>query len=130
MKRNDWILLILLLCLSGLGIVFLGQRKKEEGTVVRISVAGKLYGEYSLQEKRELLVETAQGFNKIRIEANEVSVFAADCPDRYCAEHAAISKTTEQIVCLPHRMVIEIIREEQAKNRQEASEEQVDGISE
>lgn len=32
----------------------------------------------------------------------------ADCPDHYCVDHAAIDKVNETIVCLPHRVVLEI----------------------
>jgi hypothetical protein len=37
----------------------------------------------------------------------------ADCPDKICAEHKPISKTGETIVCLPHKLVIEITENEE-----------------
>ena len=33
----------------------------------------------------------------------------ADCPDKLCVKTGRISKTGETIVCLPHRVVVEII---------------------
>ncbi|MFR4337598.1 MAG: NusG domain II-containing protein [Lachnospira pectinoschiza] len=33
----------------------------------------------------------------------------ADCPDKLCVKTGMISKTGETIVCLPHRVVVEII---------------------
>ena len=33
----------------------------------------------------------------------------ADCPDKICVNHATISDVGESIVCLPHRVVVEIV---------------------
>ena len=40
----------------------------------------------------------------------------ADCPDQYCVEHAAIDKVNETIVCLPHKVVLEITEGEAARD--------------
>ena len=32
----------------------------------------------------------------------------ADCPDGYCKEQGHISKNKQTIVCLPHKLVVEI----------------------
>ena len=37
----------------------------------------------------------------------------ADCPDQICVRHKAISKSGESIVCLPHKVVVEISSEEE-----------------
>ena len=32
----------------------------------------------------------------------------ADCADRYCMAYKPISKSGETIICLPHRLVVEV----------------------
>ena len=45
----------------------------------------------------------------------------ADCPDQICRKHKAIDKSGETIVCLPHKVVIEV----EADTR----EQELDGIT-
>ena len=35
----------------------------------------------------------------------------ADCPDGYCKEQGRISGQKQTIVCLPHKLVVEVIRQ-------------------
>jgi hypothetical protein len=44
----------------------------------------------------------------------------ADCPDKLCVQEKAVSKNGETIVCLPHRVVVEITSEE---------ENEIDGVT-
>ena len=46
--------------------------------------------------------------NTLVIENGKVRVSSANCPDKICAGHKAVSYTGESIVCLPHKLVIEI----------------------
>ncbi|MCM1266383.1 MAG: NusG domain II-containing protein [Bacteroidales bacterium] len=47
-------------------------------------------------------------YNVLRISGTEVSMEAADCPDQICVHHIPISKAGESIICLPHKLVVEI----------------------
>ena len=46
------------------------------------------------------------GYNKIIITNSGAKVTEADCPDKLCIEQS--NKGTYPIVCLPHKLVIEI----------------------
>ena len=48
------------------------------------------------------------GTNRIVIQDNAVYMSDADCPDKLCVHTGTIHKTGETIVCLPHRVVVEI----------------------
>ncbi|MDE6150038.1 MAG: NusG domain II-containing protein [Ruminococcus sp.] len=78
------------------------------GNEVIISVAGKEYGKYSLKEDTVINVETDDGYNHIEIKNGIVHMQEADCTDLYCVNQKGISKKGETIVCLPHKIVIEI----------------------
>ena len=56
-----------------------------------------------------------EGFNTVRIADGTVEVTEADCSNQICVAHDPISQVGEQIVCLPHGLVIEVVaREEDA----------------
>jgi len=46
--------------------------------------------------------------NTIEVKKNRIRVKSADCPDQNCVLTGFISKPGQTIVCLPHRVVIEI----------------------
>ena len=39
---------------------------------------------------------------------NKIRMLQSSCPDKICVHHSAISDTGENIICLPHKLVIEI----------------------
>ena len=77
--------------------------------VVEITVDGKLYGSYSLQETQKLVIEDADGgSNTVFIENGTVCVLDADCPDRLCVKQGCIHRNGQSVVCLPHGLVITV----------------------
>ena len=81
---------------------------KQDGKKAVISIDGKVYGEYLLSEEQTIDISTEKGKNNVVIKAGKVSVQDADCPDKYCVNHVAVDSVGETIVCLPHRVIIEI----------------------
>lgn len=95
---------------SALLIVFLTAfEKKNTGEIVRITIDGVIYGEYSLSENQSVLVDGELGQNRLVIENNSAYMAGADCPDRYCMDYEPISYGGETIICLPHRLVVEVV---------------------
>lgn len=81
---------------------------KNEGAKAVITVDGSEFGEYSLDIDKTIVVNTKLGSNTVVIKDGKVTVTEADCPDGYCVSHVAVDSTGETIVCLPHRMIVEI----------------------
>ena len=52
------------------------------------------------------------GENLVRIRGGAVEVVSANCANQVCVEHDPISEPGEQIVCLPHGLVIEVVEDE------------------
>ena len=75
-----------------------------------MTVDGELYGTYSLEQDQEIEVDTAAGHNKIVISGGEAHMEEADCPDGYCIKQGSINKANQTIVCLPHKLVVEVIQ--------------------
>lgn len=79
------------------------------GESVRITIDGTVYGTYPLNEDREIPVE--QGgtvINVVQIEHGSVRMEQATCPDELCIRQGAISRERQTIVCLPHKLVVEV----------------------
>ena len=53
-------------------------------------------------------MDEGTGYNLVVVEDGKVSVAASDCPDQICVKHRPISLARESIVCLPHKLVIEM----------------------
>lgn len=108
-KRADFLLILLILVIAGfiLGWQFLHGKQGEQVTV---TVDGEWYGSYSLKQEKQIRIETDDGqhINVLQIADNTVWMEEADCPDKICVEHKAIHRVGESIVCLPHKVVVEI----------------------
>lgn len=108
--RNDIILIVavLILAISAFA-VFLSSLK--DGQYVIVSVNGEEKYRYSLTENTEFSVNTGENgenINHIVIKDKKVYINKADCRDKICVNHRAISKSGETIVCLPHKVVVSI----------------------
>ena len=81
---------------------------QDEADLVKITVNQKLYGTYDLNKNQTITIQNNFGINTIQIQNKDVWMEEADCPDGYCKEQGHISKNKQTIVCLPHKLVVEI----------------------
>lgn len=109
LKKGDKILLVAVGVLIIAGGVITGfVRNNTNSPMVVVSVDGKEYGRYRINSDTEVDIDTEYGHNRLVIEDGKAYISEADCRDRICKKHAAISENREQIICLPHRLVVEI----------------------
>lgn len=70
---------------------------------------GELLYSYSLSEDRIVSVQASDGgYNLVLINGGSARVTDADCPDKLCIRQRSISKNGESIICLPHKLVVQI----------------------
>ena len=103
---SDAVLIIALL-VSSLIALFLMKAFSEEGNYVRVSVDGETVAEYSLSE--DGVYSLNGGTNILVIKDEEAYVSEASCPDGLCVHQGRISLVGERIVCLPNRVMAEVI---------------------
>lgn len=108
MKKKDLLLIVLLLCGALAGLLATRSHMKEEGAQVVITLDGEIYGTYPLNEDQVIEIRQDSGYNKVVISDGTADVTEADCPDKICADHEVIRFNHETIVCLPHKLVVEI----------------------
>ena len=107
-KKGDIILSAGIIVLAVV-FIFLFSFFKVQGKQVVITVDGEAFGKYSIDYDQEIEVKTELGVNTVVIRDGKVSVSNADCPDKYCVNHVAVDETGETVVCLPHRMIVEVL---------------------
>lgn len=79
-----------------------------DGEYAVITVDGKEYASKPLNEYAVIDISDGSGYNRIVISDGSAYMEEADCPDRICVKTGRIRKNGETIVCLPHRVVVEI----------------------
>ena len=107
-KKADIILLIVILAV-GIPLAVLSLSSGTGGDKVKISLNGKVYGTYPLHEDRVIEVSEDGHTNHITIKDGQVSMSYSPCRNQVCVNTGAISETKDAIVCLPNRVVVEII---------------------
>ena len=111
--RNDIILIASLLVISAIAFVYLFFLRKQ-GNTVTVTVDGKVYATYSLQDNvTEDIVTGRNGENHniFVIKEGKVYMESATCPDGICVRHRPVFRDGESIVCLPNGVVVTVTDE-------------------
>ena len=113
MSRNGKIILLVLLAAAGLSVAAVAARRGEtDHPVARITWDGEVGDEVELHplgRGYSFTLENQEGSNTISVEKGRIRVSQADCPDQVCVDQGWIADGTVPIVCLPHKLVIEIV---------------------
>ncbi|MBC1605118.1 hypothetical protein HCJ39_10365 [Listeria rocourtiae] len=120
-KRWDVIIVVLLTLLSFLPLAIFTYAKSQEPTspagsesklVAVIKVDGKEYKRVDLTGHKgvdtfKVLADDGD-YNEIEVKDEQIRISAANCNDQVCVRVGAIGKLGQTIVCLPHKVVIEV----------------------
>lgn len=85
-----------------------------ENGMLEITIDGELFGNFPLNEDKELVVTSIYGSNTVTIEQGIAYVKEADCPDKVCVGMPEIAHDGEIICCLPHRLFLTVRGGEEA----------------
>lgn len=110
MKKKDKILFVSVIAISLLALLIMKFTDGKQGEYVVIRQDGEIYDTYRLDEKQVIEIKADEGYNRICISGQKAYMEEADCPDGYCMRQNEISKEKETIVCLPHKLVVEIVQ--------------------
>lgn len=113
-------IIVLLLCFMALisiaSICLLFRRSEsEKGLIAHIYQDGHLIKSIPLNEAKASFTFTVRsaggGSNVVEVRQGAIGIITADCPDQICVHQGFTSSTTLPITCLPHRLVIQIRKE-------------------
>ncbi len=108
--RNDLILAAVILITAAAGLLLMNFTKTQGNKAV-VKIDGVETAEYLLSEDTEFEIRTGingENRNVVVIKDGKAFVSEADCPDGICRQYKPVSYVGETIVCLPHKVVIEI----------------------
>ena len=93
------------------GLALLREPEQPEQAVVRVTLDGKVVEELPLEGTEKTFTLTGESglSNTVVVENGTVRVDHADCPDQICVDQGAISNGTVPIVCLPNKLIIEVV---------------------
>ena len=98
-----------LFLLLGIGMLFFVYGKKTKCPMVLVRVDGVVKSEYALSQEGIYVIQGKGGTNTICIKDGKVWMKEADCPDHICVRTGKIQHVGQSIVCLPHKVVVEIV---------------------
>lgn len=116
MKRGDVLLigLVIVIALAFLVPRWMSKDSSEinyKGAerVAKITVDGKLFKTVKLtKEEQTVDIKTEYGYNILKIHDYGMEIIDADCPDKVCLTFGFVERNGGTIVCLPHKLLIEI----------------------
>ena len=94
-----------------IGAFLLLSRSGGIGTVAVIRVDGEVYKKIDLDAVTvayDIEIKTEYGYNKIHVDKGSICVSEADCSDQICVKQGEITDDGVPIICMPHRVTIEI----------------------
>ena len=110
--KNKVILFLLLGAVAASAAYLLLQRESVPAPVARITRDGALREEIDLDKVDKpysFTLEDGRGSNTVQVDQGRIRIAEADCPDQICVNQGWISNGAVPIICLPHRLMIEIV---------------------
>ncbi len=106
-----YLFIILLVVASFAGLKWMGRGSEFNQVIVEVDNA--LWGTYDLpigSDTKEILIDLGDGtYNELILTSSGVSIKEASCPDQLCVSAANINIPGQTIVCLPNKVVVRII---------------------
>ena len=110
MKKKEIIIITILLVISLGGIaLFYYLNATDQPLSVRVSRDGAIIATLPLSQDYSETYRNAAGYNTLVISNGTATMTAADCPDQICVKTHGIKTPGETIVCLPHKLIVEIV---------------------
>ncbi len=107
---NDILLVVGILGFT-LAIFIVFKLNLKNGNYVKVTVDNQVKYCYNFNKDTEVTITDGENVNVLVIKDGKAHISEANCPDKICVAHREISKTGETIVCLPHKLVVEITEE-------------------
>ena len=108
MKRLEIFIIVLTLILAGSIQVTHLYMNKDAGKYVNIYKDAKLYTSLKINENKTIEIKDNDEYNIIVVENGKVYMKDANCNDKICVKTGKIYGAGQSIICLPHKIVVEI----------------------
>ena len=111
MKKNKfWIGIIGAIVLMSVAAMIVLHVMQKSGDEALVYQDGKLIYTLPLNQDRTITIYAPNGgYNVVEVKDGTVRVSEASCPDQICVKHGPTTKTADPIVCLPNKLVVQIV---------------------
>ncbi|MDY3854638.1 MAG: NusG domain II-containing protein [Butyribacter sp.] len=115
LKRNDFILIIIILAAALLSFAAYRLLYHKQGDSVQVTVDSRVIKTLPLDTDATYTIHSKDsGSNVLVIKNGAASIREANCSDEVCVHHKEISAQGESIICLPHKVVVSVISSKKA----------------
>jgi len=104
--------ILLLAAVLGVGLLLavLLLLTRREGAEVQVRVAGRVIHSFPLDKNAAYTITGVDGGKNLLVIQNGYAwIEEADCPDALCVGMGRIRRVGQSVVCLPHKVVVEIV---------------------
>ncbi|MBQ3791964.1 MAG: NusG domain II-containing protein [Clostridia bacterium] len=101
--------LLFVFLLLALLLFLLLPKKESSSPVIVLTVDGTEVWRRPLTEEGDYVIRNGDDENVLRISGGAAWVISSNCPQHICEQTGKISSPGETIVCLPHRVFLEIV---------------------
>ena len=110
MKKKEIIILAIVVVLLAAVLLVMNILGSHGGRRLVITVDGEAYRTIVLTDQTNMnfTIETPDGYNEVVITNGVVDVVSSDCKNQVCVDTKPAQRVFDKIVCLPHKVILEI----------------------
>lgn len=115
MRKNDYLLLIFLLILTGIGYFFHSHTPSNDAKILIVQHGHTILQKINLQTiktKKEISITTEHGHVIVNIDSGGAYVVSSPCRDKLCIHQGKITKPGQSIACLPEKVLLTLTAKE------------------
>ncbi|GFH40080.1 NusG domain II-containing protein [Lactococcus insecticola] len=110
MKPLDFLVILILMMASFAPFLLLSSRTQAPSNFAQLRVNGKVIKTFNLSKNSSYRYKAKDGdINDIAVKNGKIGIVYANCDDQICVRKGFIDKVGQTIVCLPHKLVIEVM---------------------
>lgn len=102
-RKYDIYVLTVLLIVAAACFLLCPQSKSN---IIKITLNKEVYGYYDLNKNQTIHINKE---NTLKIENHKIRMISATCPDHLCIKQGTINKKGQSIICLPHKLIVEVV---------------------
>lgn len=109
--KIDIILIIGLILIAGISFFLIDNFFTFNGNTVEVLVDGDVVESFPLDVDDNYEIKIGNYFNQIIVKDKCVYIKTANCKDLLCVKQGKITEGGQNIICLPHKLVVRIVNE-------------------
>ena len=111
MKKKEIVILAIVVVVLAAIMLVMNLLGGADSRKLVISIDGEKTRTIALTDQTNMhfTIDTPYGYNEVVITNGVVDVVSSDCHNQICVDTHPASKVYDKIVCLPHKLVLEIV---------------------